>query len=164
MVTVKGGNNMKSEIIERYLSEYEATRAHEATMVAFVYNHHAYMARVEDLRKLLEDVELTVNTKGKPVLRLRLHSKSKSKLLNHAKKIASNPDEVFKCLPNRNAGECFEAWFKMTYLNQPLEAWTKDSTPYYIDSDVTLYGMKLSLKADDATITALETIDKAMGR
>lgn len=148
----------------QYLHDYEATKGFGPTFLSFEYNHHAYMVRLDRLDILEEDVKLEMNSKGRMALRLKLHSKTKSKLLGNAQKLESNPSTVFECLKGQNEGDCFEAYFLKRFKGQPLEVWKHDSHAYYERGDAEMFGEQVSLKTGNATFAEVATIDKAMGR
>lgn len=142
---------MKDEL----LRIYEETTAASRTIFGFEYEKRVYMAILDAIPapwvKLAKE---SGKRGGENKLRLEVNKTEKAKLLRKA--IMVGTVEIINTIKG-NKGDSWEKWATEHYK----QVWNKKSTPYYEDGDITVYGEKLQIKWENATLAKESTIRNA---
>ena len=142
---------MKDEL----LRIYEETTAASRTIFGFEYEKRVYMAIIDAIpANWVKLAKESSKRGGETKLRLEVGKTEKAKLLRKA--IMVGTLEIISTIKN-NKGDSWEKWVTEHYK----QIWNKKSTPYYEDGDITVYGEKLQIKWENATLAKESTIRNA---
>lgn len=142
---------MKDEL----LRIYEETTAASRTIFGFEYEKRVYMTIIDAIpANWVKLAKESSKRGGETKLRLEVGKTEKAKLLRKA--IMVGTLEIINTIKN-NKGDSWEKWVTEHYK----QVWNKKSTPYYEDGDITVYGEKLQIKWENATLAKESTIRNA---
>ena len=141
------------------LNAYKATSAAVAYIIGFLMNGMVYAIYLNDLPDWLirMDRESTSHG-GARKLRIRMNPIARHRLMNMGAAYIGTAAEILAS--RKNKGEAFEQWV----TENAGQEWHKDSTPYYMDGDITINGTKYQIKFESASLANENTIAKAMAR
>ena len=142
---------MKDEL----LRIYEETTAASRTIFGFEYEKRVYMAIIDAIpANWVKLAKESSKRGGENKLRLEVNKIEKTKLIHKA--IMVGALEIISTIKG-NKGDSWEKWVTEYYK----QVWNKKSTPYYEDGDITVYGEKLQIKWENATLAKESTIRNA---
>lgn len=157
---------MENNIVKTYFDAYAKTTASAKTFWGFEFDGNIYGFYADD-EVLLPRVRLTVSSKGEDeVLRLRSLKKiekfsrvasGEAVLLCTAQALTETMEEY-----GLNKGEAFEQIFSL--LNGGGFYKHGKQPAYYEQGDIKVNGEWVQIKYEDATLTKLKLIDKAIER
>lgn len=134
---------------------YEETTAARRTVFGFEYEKRIYMAILDTIpSRWVKLAQESSKRGGENKLRLEVSKTEKAKLLRKAVMVGTL--EIINTIKN-NKGDSWEKWVTEHYK----QAWSKKSTPYYEDGDITVCGEKLQIKWENATLANESTIRNA---
>lgn len=139
------------------LNAYNATTAAAAYILGFILNGKVYEIILKAIPEWLiaMDRESTSHG-GMKKLRIRMNKIARHRLLNMGAAYIGTVEEVLAS--RKNKGEAFEKWITESIGQK----WKKDSTPYYIDGDITIGDIKYQIKFESASLANEKTIEKAL--
>ena len=142
---------MKDEL----LRIYEETTAATRMVFSFEYEKRVYMTILDAIpTQWVKLVKESSKRGGENKLRLEVNKTEKAKLLHKA--IMVGTMEIINTIKG-NKGDSWEKWVTEHYHH----TWKKSLTPYYEDGDITVYGEKLQIKWENATLAKESTIREA---
>lgn len=141
------------------LNAYKATTAAAAYIIGFLLNNKVYTIYLNDLPEWLVTMDRESSRHGGTCkLRIRMNAIARARLMNMGAAYAGTVNEVLAS--RKNKGEAFEQWITESVGQE----WHKDSTPYYMDGDITIGDTKYQIKFESASLANEVTIAKAMAR
>ena len=141
---------------DELLQGYEATSAARRVIFGFEYEKRIYMMILNAIpASWVKLAKESIKRGGAEKLRLELTKIEKAKLRSKAVMIGTA--EILNAIKG-NQGDSWEKWVTEHYG----QVWSKKSTPYYEDGDITIYGEKLQIKWENATLAKVSTILEAL--
>lgn len=134
------------------LITYERYSAAHKYILGFTYKKQVYMLIVDKLDPSMVYTTTASRNQG-TALRYRLRREQKMALLHKAVCLGSTDILV---ADKYNKGELFEKIVTERYNQQ----WCKDSTPFYMDGDLTVDGIKYQIKFEYASLCTSKTLAK----
>lgn len=143
---------MKDELLRMYEETTAATR----TVFGFEYEKQVYMIMLTAIPIHWVKLVKEASKRGSEnKLRLEVNKTEKAKLRRKA--IMVGTTEIVNVIKG-NKGDSWEKWVTEHYK----QVWKKNNTPYYKDGDITVYGEKLQIKWENATLANESTIKNAI--
>ena len=132
---------------------YDEYGKHDVVLLSFTYDNEEYIIMMNNIPARW--VYWSYHRKAYH-LRMRLNRKDKRKLIRKAgcMKIGKTA-EVFNKADEYNKGDQLERYIMHLATNQE---WSKNYTPWYEDADITLNGIKIQVKRENATICSLSSL------
>ncbi len=141
------------------LNAYKATSAAVAYIIGFLMNGMVYAIYLNDLPDWLISMDReSTSHGGARKLRIRMNTIARRRLMSMGAAYIGTATEILAS--RKNKGEAFEQWV----TENAGQEWHKDSTPYYMDGDITINGTKYQIKFESASLANENTIAKAMAR
>ena len=150
-----------------HLQWYEMTKANELYYIIFIYKKVVYLYKTTQLNKMM--IRTRKSSKGLKTLSIYMNNTIKEYLLNNeqnnitilmTQKEFNTKCKYYKTIKNYNKGNVTECLiYKMN--NQK---YSRDNIAYYEDGDITIDGIKVQVKFQNATIASYDTIEKAINK
>lgn len=145
--------------MKNLLNAYNATSAAHAYIIGFLMNNAVYEIILNALPDWLVAMDReSTSHGGARKLRIHLNAVNKARLMNAGAAYIGTVDEILTS--RKNKGEAFEKYI----TERAGQEWHKDSTPYFIDGDITIGNTKYQIKFGNASLANEKTIAKAMAR
>ena len=144
---------VKAMAKRKALKLYSEYGKHDIVLLSFTYNNEEYIIMTNNI-----PARWTYWTYHRKAYHLRMHlkRKDKRKLIKRAgcMKIGKTT-EVFSKADEYNKGDQLERYIMHLVTDQE---WSKNYTPWYEDADITLNGVKIQVKRENATICSLSSL------
>jgi len=139
----------KAKMIDVYRVNSAATKY----IVGYVYKKMLYFVEMDEIGEEMLNVEKASRNQGEN-LRLRIKADTKKSLMEQEPVCLGSADVLTG--GKYNKGENFE---KMVteYFGQ---VWEKDTVPFWEDGDITVYGEKIQIKLDSATLMNTKQMER----
>lgn len=142
---------MKDELLRIYVETTAANR----TVFGFEYQKRVYMAILDAIpAQWVKLAKESSKRGGENKLRLEVNKTEKAKLLRKAVMVGTL--DIINTIKG-NKGDSWEKWVTEHYK----QVWSKKTTPYYEDGDITVCGERLQIKWENATLANESTIRNA---
>ena len=143
--------------MKNLLNAYNATSAATAYIIGFLLNAKVYTIYLPHLPEWLVAMDReSTSHGGARKLRIRMNTLARRRLLDMGAAYIGTAAEVLAS--RKNKGEAFEQWI----TENAGQEWHKDSTPYFMDGDITIGGTKYQIKFESASLANENTIAKAL--
>lgn len=143
--------------MKNLLNAYNATSAATAYIIGFLLNAKVYTIYLPHLPEWLVAMDReSTSHGGARKLRIRMNTLARRRLLDMGAAYIGTATEVLAS--RKNKGEAFEQWI----TENAGQEWHKDSTPYFMDGDITIGGTKYQIKFESASLANENTIAKAL--
>lgn len=134
------------------INNYRKYSAADSYIIGFVFKGMLYFIEVAEIAPRFLNVEQASRNQGFN-LRLRIKADYRAKLTKKAICLGSANILI---ADKYNKGEIFEKLIT-EYFGQ---TWIKDTTPFYMDGDINVNGVKIQIKLDSATLCNTKQIAK----
>ena len=133
------------------LNHYEFFNKAEKYIIGFTYKHQIYMLMVNHLDPATVTYDKASRNQGNS---LRFRPKVAEKIAMLDKAICLGSDSLV-IADKYNKGEIFEK-IVTEYYNQ---VWVKDSKPFHLCGDITLNGIEIQIKFENASLCTTNTLN-----
>ena len=133
---------------EEMIRAYKRTQAAAAYIIGFVLNNRIYRIILTDLfDEMFYYTRESMSHGGLPKLKLRLTNAIRVQLIEMGAVEVGGMEILNNGLKNK--GDAWEKW----NTEQAGQTWHKDTTPYYLDGDLTVNEVKYQIKFEGASFT-----------
>lgn len=140
--------------IEERIENYKATSAADAYIIGITYNETVYELVIDEIPDFcFKDDHESKSHGGAAKIRFRLTMAEKRMIIRMGATPIGTAKEILTGRKNKG-----EAWEKYQ-TEKAGQEWHKDSTPYYMDGDLTVDGVKYQIKFEDASFANESTIE-----
>lgn len=137
----------------KMIKAYRNLSVANSYIVGFTYQKKLYYVEMDEIAPVMLNVEKASRNQGEN-LRLRIKADTKKSLM-HNKPVCLGSADIL-IADKYNKGEIFEK-LVTEHFNQ---TWEKDTVPFWEDGDLTVYGMKVQIKLDSATLMNTKQMEK----
>ena len=135
------------------IKTYRNHSAANGYIVGYIYKKMLYFVEMNEIAPVMLNVEKASRNQGEN-LRLRIKADTKRSLMHNRPVCLGSADMLVA--DKYNKGEIFEK-LVTEYFGQ---VWEKDTVPFWEDGDLTVYGMKIQIKLDSATLMNTKQMEK----
>lgn len=150
---------------KNHLKMYEMTKANEMYYIVFNYKKVVYLYKTTELKE--EMIKTRLSSKKEKTLSIYMNNQIKEDIINNdnknveilmTKKEFNKKCKYYKTIKNYNKGNVTE----LIIYKLDGQKYERDNIAYYEDGDITIAGIKIQVKYENATIAKYDTIEKAM--
>lgn len=148
-----------------HLKWYEMTKANEIYYIVFEYKKVVYLYKTTTLKQNF--VKEKMSSKHEKTLAMNITKQVKEYIINNdnknvqvlmTKKEFDKKCKYYKTIKNYNKGNVTE----LLIYKMNNQKYSRDNVAYYDDGDITIDGVKVQVKYQNATIARYATIEKAL--
>ena len=132
---------------------YRANSVAQKYIVGYIFKKMLYFVEMDEIGEVMLNVEKASRNQGDN-LRLRIKADTKKSLMHNRPVCLGSADMLVA--DKYNKGEIFEK-LVTEYFGQ---VWEKDTVPFWEDGDITVYGTKIQIKLDSATLMNTKQIQR----
>jgi hypothetical protein len=144
---------------EEMLKRYEELSVADRYNIGFVFQGDIYSVEADTLDPVMDCIKLgrmASKRGGHAKLRLMFDKVAKLRLIASGRAVKIGVEAQMKYADKYNNGEHYEHFI----YDLHGEHWEKDRTPFYVDGDITVNGLKIQIKFDQAELTNELTLSR----
>lgn len=147
---------------ELMIAIYNMYSVADGYIIGFVRDHKLYMVRIyaKHLPKKWLREDHTSHKRGYQLkAKVYIPTKELDEMIEKGKAKLLGDESLLKEMKKFNKGDNFE---RIVLERLTKQKWSKNSTPFYKDGDMTYYNRKIQIKFQGAELTTVPTIQKML--